>query len=195
MPSFAHVPRAYAILLGVVALQRLFELWLSRRHIASLPQSERVRVAEGRSGWIAMIALHTALIAAPAVEVAYLAPDPPRWLVVSAFAALCGAEVLRISSIATLKTAWNARGIVARTSPVVARGPYRFVRHPNYAAVLIEFSAIPLCGGAYWSWLGLNLLHAPILAARIRGEERWLMQDEDWRRTMAAKPRFFPRWS
>jgi methyltransferase len=78
---------------------------------------------------------------------------------------------------------------------VSERGPYRFIRHPNYLAVLIEFSAVPLGGGAWISWAVLNVLHAPVLAARIRGEERLLEDLPRWRERMSRKGRFWPRFS
>ena len=140
-----------------------------------------------------MVALHAALVVLPACETFVLERRPPTWLCAIALLAFAAAQVLRYWAIASAGKAWNARAVVAPSMQVSDRGPYRFVRHPNYLAVLIEFSAVPLAGGAWISWLVLNVLHAPVLAARIRGEERLLATLPEWQQRMSAKGRFWPR--
>jgi methyltransferase len=186
-------PAAYDVLLAIVALQRAAELALTRRRIAALPPEERAHVADGAWTWRAMVALHTGLIVMPACEVHFFARRPAPWLFFGALAAFAIAQGLRYWAIASAGSAWNARAVVAPSMTVSQRGPYRFVRHPNYAAVLIEFSAVPLAGGAWISWIVLNALHAPVLAARIRGEEKLLATLPEWRRSMLSKGRFLPR--
>jgi methyltransferase len=140
-----------------------------------------------------MVALHAGLIVLPACEVAFLERRPPAALFAVAAGAFVLAQVLRYWAIRSAGIAWNARAVVAPSMRVSERGPYRYVRHPNYLAVLIEFSAVPFGGGAWISWIVLNALHAPVLAARIRGEERLLAGLPDWRARMAHKGRLLPR--
>jgi methyltransferase len=186
-------PAAYYVLLGVVALQRVAELVLTHRRLAALPADERARVADGAWTWRAMVALHTALIVMPACEVHFLERRPQPWLFFGALAAFAAAQGLRYWAIASAGPAWNARAVVAPSMTVSERGPYRFVRHPNYAAVLVEFSAVPLAGGAWIAWIVLNALHAPVLSARIRGEEKLLAALPEWSSRMGSKGRFLPR--
>ena len=75
---------------------------------------------------------------------------------------------------------------------VVTSGPYRYVRHPNYVAVFVELTALPLVHGAYLTAIAGALLHVAILHRRIGLEESVLMADEAYRRAFAGKPRFLP---
>lgn len=184
---------AYFALLACVALQRISELVLTHRRLRALPAEERAQVADGAWTWRAMVALHTALIVLPACEVLLLRRRPPTWLFFAALVAFVAAQALRYWAIASAGPAWNARAVVAPSMTVSERGPYRWVRHPNYVAVIIEFSAVPLAGGAWIAWIVLNALHTPVLAARIRGEEKLLATLPEWRSRMGAKGRFLPR--
>jgi len=93
----------------------------------------------------------------------------------------------------SLGPAWNARAVVDPSQAVVVRGPYRWIRHPNYLAVLLEFTAIPLAFGAPLSWVVLNLLHAPLIVRRIQAEERALHALPGYAAAMETKARFLPR--
>jgi methyltransferase len=101
---------------------------------------------------------------------------------------------VRYWAIRTLGASWNARAVVDPARGFVARGPYRFVRHPNYLAMLVECLSIPLVLGAWRSALVLNLLHAWVLARRIRAEERLLFALPGYAETMGTKGRLLPRW-
>src|SRR2546428_10245157 len=103
------------------------------------------------------------------------------------------AVALRLSVVATLREAWNVRALVPRDLHVIDRGPYRWIRHPNYVALGLEFLGLPLMGGAYLSALGLGLANALLLGRRIREEEALLMAIPAYRQRMADKPRFLPR--
>jgi methyltransferase len=71
-------------------------------------------------------------------------------------------------------------------------GPYRYIRHPNYAAVCLEFLALPLAGGATRSATSLSCLNAVVLACRIRAEERLLARSPAYRRAFEGRARFIP---
>ncbi len=191
MPTDASsaFPLPYALLLAVVAAQRLGELRLSRRH---LQRSGGGKAAGGTGAWASMIAVHVLLIVLPAAEVGWRGHGAPPLLFWSALTLFGVAELLRYAALHALGSAWNARAVVASDLRVVRHGPYRFVRHPNYLAVLLEFTAIPLAGGAWFSWLLLNLLHAPILAARMRAEDELLLSVPGYREAMANKGALLP---
>jgi methyltransferase len=207
-----ELPLRAAALLGCVAAQRIVELALSRRHIrlvrerasesatsnaagtrsAQTPAAE-ARVAGTRLHWRAMIAVHAALVILPALEVVYLGARAGEHLFWCALAAFLAAQGLRYWSIASLGVAWNARAVIDPLQPCISAGPYRWIRHPNYLAVLIEFSAVPLALGAWRSWILLNVVHAPILARRIRAEEALLAATPGYAEAMLSKGRFVPR--
>lgn len=176
---------------ALVALQRLAELVRSRRNLATF--SSHARAATGPRTWIAMVVFHACVLALPLVEVHLLERRAPAGLAWSCFAAFVAAQLVRAWCMRALGTTWNARAIVDPTRAIVASGPYRFVRHPNYAAVIVEVVCLPLGGGAWWSALVLNALHPFVLAPRIRGEERLLDDVRGYRAVMGAKPRFVPR--
>lgn len=186
-------PLLFDTWVALVALQRLAELVRSRQNLATF--SPRARAATSTRTWIAMVVFHVAVLALPLVEVHLLERRAPPVLAWSCLAAFVGAQAVRAWCMRALGTTWNARAVVDPTRAIVASGPYRFVRHPNYAAVIVEVLCLPLGGGAWWSALVLNVLHPFVLAPRIRGEERLLEAVHDYRAVMGAKPRFVPRFT
>ncbi|MCI0589217.1 MAG: hypothetical protein L0323_20570 [Planctomycetes bacterium] len=184
-------PAPYAALLGAVALQRLAELGRSRRNLGRT--GARGTAANGPLHFAAMVAVHTGLIVLPASEVALRGRGAPAGLFVAALAVYLAAQVLRYWAIAMLGLAWNARAVVDPLLVVVAGGPYRWIRHPNYVAILLEFLAVPAAGGAWISMVLLNALHLPLLARRIRREEALLGRVPGYAEAMAGKGRFLPR--
>lgn len=182
-------PAASLVLLGLFVAERCLELVISRA---------RLRRSDGRKAgstldWCAMVALHAGLLVLPPIEALFLGSRAPTWLLVVAILAAAGAQGLRYWCIATLGAAWNARAQVDPHLQVVDRGPYRWIRHPNYVAVLIEFLALPAAFGAWRAGLLLNLLHAPLIARRIRAEERLLDEVPGYTHRMGSKGRFWPR--
>src|SRR5207237_161074 len=91
------------------------------------------------------------------------------------------------------RVSWRRHLLVPAALSVVAVGPYRWIRHPNYLALILEFAALPLVGGAYFCAVGLSVLNGALLWRRIWAEESLLDLHPDYRRQMAGKPRFIPR--
>jgi methyltransferase len=171
---------------ALVGVQRLRELALSRRN----ERGVRGARAAARS-YPVMVAAHAGLCTLPLVEVAVRgrgARWPALWL-----GLLGGATALRWWSIRTLGGSWNVRAVVPADLRPVTGGPYRFIRHPNYLAVALEFAALPLAGGATWSALGLSLLNAAVLADRIREEERLLAATPGYEEAFRGRARLIPR--
>ena len=176
--------------MGVVALvgaQRLRELALSRRNERGVRGSR----AAARS-YPLMVAAHVALCTLPLVEAAARRRHPPAAAVGVGLGLLAAATALRWWSIRSLGSSWNVRAVVPAGLRPVTRGPYRFVRHPNYLAVALEFVALPLAGGALWSAVGLSLLDAAVLADRIREEDRLLAAVPGYEDAFAGRARLVP---
>jgi methyltransferase len=74
----------------------------------------------------------------------------------------------------------------------VTTGPYRFIRHPNYVAVILEFAALPMAGGAWLSALVLSALNGLVLWDRIRDEERLLAAVPGYEEALGGRARFLP---
>ena len=158
----------YFALVGLVALERLAELVVSRRNAAwSLA---RGGVESGRGHYPFMVALHTGLLVGCVVEVAVADPPFLPWLGWPMLALVVGSQALRWWCIATLGPRWNTRVIVVPGLPRVATGPYRWFSHPNYVAVVVEGFALPLVHTAWITAVVFTALNLPLLAIRLRTE-------------------------
>ena len=154
------------VILALVTLQRLFELWLSNRNTTRLLARGAYEV--GANHYPLIVAVHVAWLAV----LWWLAPGRPIdgfWLAI--FVLL---QLGRIWVIATLGSRWTTRIVVLPNEPLVARGPYRFVNHPNYVVVVGEIATLPLVFGLWEVALIFTVLNAAILAIRIREENRAL---------------------
>ncbi len=177
----------FALLAGLV-MERLFELWLSKRNARRA--LARGGIELGRGQYQIMVVFHTLFIIACAVEATFRNPSFPESLSVRALIGEAAAQALRYWSVATLGQSWNTRVIVIPNAPPVTRGPYRYIRHPNYAAVALEIACVPLIRGLMITAAVFSAANAILLAFRIRLEEHAL--GESYGRAFAARPRFIP---
>jgi len=161
--------KAYLGLLALVACQRIAELRLSRGNAGKA--FARGGVEHGRRHFPAMAALHAAFLCSCALEVVLLRrpfPGALGWIALCVFAL---AQAVRYWAIASLGDRWNVRVIVVPGEQRIVRGPYRFLRHPNYLAVAMEMVALPLVHGAFLTAIVFSTLNAAVLRLRIRVEE------------------------
>ena len=157
---------AALVILALVTAQRLAELIVARRHTRALLARGAYEVGAGHYPLI--VAVHVAWLAA----LWWLAPGRPvLWPLIGLFVLLQGA---RLWVLATLGERWTTRIIVLPGAPLVARGPFRFVRHPNYWIVAAEIALLPLAFGLWSVALIFSLLNAAVLTVRIRAEEKAL---------------------
>lgn len=163
----------YLAVVAATAFERLAELVVSARNARW--SFARGGVESGRGHFPAMVALHTGLLVACVGEV--LLADRPflPWLGWPMLALVLASQALRWWCIGTLGPRWNTRVIVVPGLPLVDRGPYRWFRHPNYVAVVVEGLALPLVHTAWVTALAFTLLNAVLLwRFRIPAEERAL---------------------
>lgn len=157
---------ASAAILSLVATQRLGELFLARRNTARL--KARGAVETGAGHYPLIVLLHATWLAGLFI----LAWDrPPNWLWIGVFVLL---QLARAWVIASLGDRWTTRIITLPDAPLVARGPYRFLPHPNYVVVAAEIAVLPLAFGLVTYALVFSLLNAAVLTVRIRAESRAL---------------------
>jgi methyltransferase len=177
-------------LLALVGTLRIVELLLSRRHQKVLLTHGARQVPDPHFHW--MVVVHIAVLGGAALEVALLRRPflPP--LVVPMCGLFLLANVVRWWVILTLKECWTVRVMDCAPIGVVTRGPFRFVRHPNYAAVFLELATLPMIHTAWLTALGGSVAHAWVLARRLAVEEPALMANSTYREKMAHKPRFLP---
>jgi len=180
--------RTYLILLAAVGVERLYELTIARRnaHVALARGATEV----GRGHYRVMVVLHVLFLSSCAAEALTIATLPAPIVQWSAVAAALLAQLLRYWAILTLGDRWNTRIIVFPDSSPVTRGPYRFIRHPNYVAVVIEMFAVPAIAGCWLTAILFSLANAILLAVRIRAEERAMGQN--YSRAFSGRSRFIP---
>ena len=154
------------VILALVTLQRLGELWLSNRNTRRLLAEGAYEA--GASHYPLIVALHALWL----IVLWWLAPPRPVdgfWL-----ANFVLIELARIWVLASLGSRWTTRIIVLPHAPLVRRGPYRWVNHPNYLVVIAEIAVLPLVFGLWQIALIFSALNAAILAIRISEENRAL---------------------
>ncbi len=168
-------------ILGLVALQRLAELALATFNTRRLLARGAREV--GRGHYPLFVALHASWLVAIALIVPVDAQ--PNWWLIGVFVLL---QLTRVWVIATLGPYWTTRVITLDDAPLVRRGPYRFVRHPNYWVVVGEIAVLPLAFGAWPIALIWSLLNAALLRHRIGVETAALADRERVKREAATKP-------
>jgi methyltransferase len=158
----------YLLLIGAVAVERLAEVVVAERHRSV--SKERGGVEFGAGHYPAMVTLHTALLAGCLLEPVLLhrpfipALGWPMLLIAVA------AQALRWWCITTLGYQWNTRVIVIPGAERITGGPYRFLPHPNYVAVIAEGIALPLVHTAWITAVVFTILNAVLLRTRIHVE-------------------------
>jgi len=163
----------YTVLIVLVGVERLAELAVSRSNAAWSSRHGGVEV--GRGHYPVMVVLHTGLLAGCLAE-AWTAGRPfvPAlgW---SMLAVVLASQGLRWWCIGTLGRRWNTRVLVVPGLARVVRGPYRWLRHPNYLAVVAEGVALPLVYDAWLTAVVFTVLNLFLLAVRIRCEDAALV--------------------
>jgi methyltransferase len=181
----------YDALVALVAVQRLFELRLSRRNEGIA--FARGAVEAGRAHFGSMKAMHTLFLVSCVLEAhlceSTLSPAA-RWV---ALGALLVAQGIRYWAIRTLGPRWSVRILVWPDASPIQNGPYRYLRHPNYLAVVLEIAALPLVAGAYRTAILFSVANAIVLTVRIRAEENAL--GPGYAAAFGETPRLLPRRS
>ena len=156
-----------AVMLGFVIAQRLGELVIANRNTKRL--LERGGREIGARHYPLFIVLHTAWLASLAIFVPF--DRRPNVELIGLYLLL---QLGRAWVITSLGPYWTTRIITLDEAPTVRRGPYRFLRHPNYVVVAAEIAVLPLAFGAWRLALVFSVLNALLIAYRIRVEEQAL---------------------
>ena len=158
----------YYLFILAIGAERLVEMVVSRRNANWSFANGGKEFGQGH--FPAMIAMHTLLLVSCIVEVsAFHRPFLP-WLGWPMVGVVAASTVLRWWCVAVLGKHWNPRLIVIPGAPLVHRGPYRFLHHPNYTAVTAEVLALPLVHSAWLTAIVFTIANALVLNVRIRAE-------------------------
>ncbi len=184
---------AYLALLAVVGLGRVVELRISRTNQKDMIARGAARVSEPHFQW--MVVVHTAVLIGAAAEVIFLRRPLIPALAIPMTILFLLSNALRWWVIRTLRSHWNVQIVNSAPLGVVSDGPYRWVRHPNYAAVFVELIALPLIYTAWISALVAAIGNGLVLHSRLAVEDRMLLSDASYRAAMGNKPRFLPKFN
>ncbi|MBP1635001.1 MAG: Isoprenylcysteine carboxyl methyltransferase family protein [Acidobacteria bacterium] len=163
---------AYNVLVIAVAAERVVELLISARN--GRRARARGAVEAGRGHYPVMVAVHAAFLAACPLEVWRLHRPWLPALGLPMLALVVGAQALRYWVVRTLHGRWTTRVLYVPGDPLVTGGPYRWMRHPNYLAIVIEMAALPLVHTAWIAAVVFSAANAALLRRRIAAEERLL---------------------
>lgn len=156
----------WAVLIAV-AVQRLWEVRLADRNTRRLRAEGAVEVGAGH--YPLFILLHASWLAAIAIVTPWTVVPNLWWL-----ALYVGLQFGRLWVIASLGRFWTTRIITLPSAPLIRRGPYRFLRHPNYVVASLEIAVLPLAFGQVWIALVWSVANALLVGWRIRVEDRAL---------------------
>ena len=179
---------AYLAVVAAVGLERGFELALSRAHARRALRQGAVET--GRALYRVMAAFHVLFLLSAAGEALVFGRGVGDPVGLIAIGATIVAQALRYWAVITLGARWNTRVIVMAGAAPVTSGPYRFVRHPNYLAVIIEMISVPMIYGCWRTALIFSCGNAVLLALRISREERAL--GDKYTDAFASVPRLLP---
>ena len=156
--------------LALVAAQRFLELVLSRRNTARLLAQGAREVGGGH--YPLLIGFHVLWLAALALWL-WLYPPVINTVCAGLYVLL---QVARVWTMVSLGPYWTTRIITLPGVPLVRRGPYRLLRHPNYVIVVLEVAVLPLAFGAWPVAALFSPLNAIVLAIRMHAENAALAE-------------------
>lgn len=155
------------VVVSLVALQRLGELVHAARNTRALLAAGGFEV--GRSHYPLIVTMHAAWL------ISILATVPPDRAPSVVLLVLYGVvQVIRLWVMANLGPYWTTRVIALPGVPRVRRGPYRFIRHPNYMIVIVEIALLPLVFDDWQVAIIFSVLNGILLFWRITVENKVL---------------------
>jgi methyltransferase len=178
-----------AFILGLI-IERGFELRLSGRNAAWARNEGAVEYGRTHLRWMKL--LHVAFFIGCLSEVWWLSRPFLPALGWPCLMVALGAQALRYWTITTLGPRWNIAVLVVPGIPAEAAGPFRYIKHPNYLAVIAEGVAVPLLHSAYLTALVFGVLNAWLLSVRIRCEESALRAHSDYEVRLGDRQRLWP---
>lgn len=178
-------------LISYLIIIRFVELMIAKSNENWMKQ--RGAVEFGKAHYRYMVVMHILFFVTFILEKVLLNHGlSPFWPVLLLLFVL--AQILRVWVISSLGRYWNTKVIVLPNAKVIMKGPYRFLKHPNYAIVSMEFIVIPLLFSAYYSACVFSLLNILMLRVRIPVEEKALRSLTGYEGTFQGRNRFIPKF-
>ncbi|MCG7342542.1 isoprenylcysteine carboxyl methyltransferase [Sporosarcina sp. ACRSL] len=161
------------IVLTIVILQRIIELFIAKRNEKWMKSQGAFEA--GSSHYPFMVAMHIFFFITLIAEVLFFHRQLSTiWQILLGI--FLAAQIARVWCLASLGKFWNTKIIVLPHAKVVKRGPYKWVRHPNYIIVATELLVLPLLFNAFFTAVLFSLLNIWMMTIRIPAEERALKE-------------------
>lgn len=164
---------AFWLVFGFLILQRILELSLARRNAQRVLTEGGYEVGQSHYPWI--VGTHVLFFLGLLIEIGFNERRPGAWFPLW-FGLFLSTQAVRYWAILSLGKYWNTRIFVTRGMRPVTRGPYRYIRHPNYVVVVVELLTAPLMFDAYVTAIGITILNGFVLRHRIRVEDEALRE-------------------
>ena len=177
------------MLFAFLIIQRLTELVVAKRNERWMKAHGAYEVGRNHYKWI--VTVHVSFFLSLLIEVQWFGAEPAVWWPLP-FIVFVLAQVMRFWALFSLGRFWNTKILVLPGAKVVEKGPYRFMRHPNYIIVATEILMIPLIFQAYMTALLFSALNAIVLSVRIPEEEKALQKNTNCPDSTGRRPRFLP---
>ena len=165
----------FAIVIAIVIAQRLGELVIAKRNEVWLRANGAIE--HGKSHYKLIVLLHTLWFVSMLVEYWYnnglveIELTTFNYVLLGVFAVL---QLLRVWVLASLGKYWNTKILVIPNARLVAKGPYKFIKHPNYVVVILELLVLPLAFNLTITAALFSVLNAAVLYVRIKEENKAL---------------------
>jgi methyltransferase len=182
---------AIYIFIALVITQRIVEVMIANRNARWIKSQGGYEV--GKEHYKYIVALHALFFVSLIIEVTVIDSRFVFWAVAPLIIFLL-AQFGRVWALSALGRFWNTRIMILPGAKVIAKGPYRYLRHPNYVIVVTELACLPLIFQAYWTAILFTIMNALILSIRIKVEEKALEDVTNYKDVFKKRKRFVPTY-
>jgi methyltransferase len=180
----------FALFYTYLIVQRITEIYIAKRNEKRILEKGGYEAGREHYKWI--VAVHVLFFVSLLSEVLLFQKNlTPYWSVLLPIFIML--QIFRVWVIVSLGEFWNTKIMILPNSEGVAKGPYRYMRHPNYLVVTAEIMIIPLLFQAYITAIVFTMLNLVVLSIRIPIEERALLKNDYFQKQFAVVPRFIPK--
>lgn len=178
------------IFISLLIAQRVSEVAVAKNNEKIMKKQGAIEY--GKLHYPFIVGMHVLFFLSFLAEVLFLERElSPVWFIIVPFILL--AQILRYWALASLGTCWNTKILMVPNLKVVAKGPYKYIRHPNYLVVALEFLLLPLLFKAYFTAILFTILNGCIMGIRIPAEENALMKNSSDHEKYFLTERFLPK--
>lgn len=180
----------FQIIIGIVVLQRMVELRIAKSNEKWMKRQGAIEF--GVKHYRYMVLMHMLFFICLIIEKVYWNRGL-SYLWTIFLSVFLVAQIIRIWAISSLGRYWNTKIIVLRNAKVIRKGPYRYIKHPNYFVVATELVVVPLLFNCYITACLFTILNSLILMIRIPEEEKALKELTKYEGCFHDCNRFFPK--